>query len=176
MIKSTRYIDATGVWDNERRFFTSGSVFIFLAEGPKNLCRTLFLTMQEKQGQNDSVVVGEETVAEIVNFFGYNCIITTQLIRCFINFKLIQVMLKLIESYQVDRCILECDWSFHSLASLNSIKQIFLDIAKGNSICCLEDSSLELNFGVLHAADHMIFAVGSDIRLCNFGPIALFKV
>ena len=88
-------------------------------------------------------------------------------------------MFKLSENYEIDRRILNCDYIRYSPAEISTINtansQIYINIPREDSVISLLNSYLELNFDVLHAADNNRYVDANDIRLVNFGPIALFS-
>ena len=88
-------------------------------------------------------------------------------------------MFKLNESYEVDRKILKCDYVRYSPAETSTINtpnsQIYINIPREDSVISLLNSYLDLNFEVVKKADNSRYANGNDIRLINFGPIALFS-
>ena len=88
-------------------------------------------------------------------------------------------MFKLNENYEVDRKILKCDYVRYSPAETSTINtpnsQIYINIPREDSVISLLNSYLDLNFEVVKKADNSRYANGNDIRLINFGPIALFS-
>ena len=88
-------------------------------------------------------------------------------------------MFKLNENYEVDRRILKCDFICYAPAETSTIitlnSQIDINIPKEDSFISLLNSYLDLNFEVIKRADNSKYANGNDIRLVNFGPIALFS-
>ena len=88
-------------------------------------------------------------------------------------------MFKLNEKYEVDRRILKCDYVRYSPAETSTINtpnsQIYIIIPREDSIICLLNSYLDLNFEVIKKADDSRYVNGNDIKLVNLGPIALFS-
>ena len=88
-------------------------------------------------------------------------------------------MFKLKEKYEVDRRILKCDQIRYSLADTSTINtpnsQIYIIIPREDSLICLLNSYLDLNFEVIKKTDDSRYGNGNDIGLVNLGPIALFS-
>ena len=88
-------------------------------------------------------------------------------------------MFKLSENYEIDRRILKCDYIRYSPAEISTINtansQIYINIAREDSVISLLNSYVELNFDVLHARNDNRYEDDNDIRLVNLGPIALFS-
>ena len=88
-------------------------------------------------------------------------------------------MFSLNENYEVDRRILKCDYLRFSPAETSTINtfksQIYISIAREESVVFLLNSYLDLNFEVTKRADNSRYANGNDIRLVNLAPIALFS-
>ena len=88
-------------------------------------------------------------------------------------------MFKLNETYEVDQRILKCDYIRYSPAETSTINnpnsQIYINIPREDSVISLLNSYLDLNFEVIKKADDSRYANGSDIKLVNLGPIALFS-
>ena len=88
-------------------------------------------------------------------------------------------MFKLKEKYEINGNILNCDYKRYSPSEISTIKsansQICNNIAREDSVISMLNSSLELNFDVLHAATNNRYADNNDNRLVNLGPIALFS-
>ena len=59
---------------------------------------------------------------------------------------------------------MKCDYIRCSLASFyqkdTAKKHFFIDMLREESVISLEDSSLELNFDVVHATDDTVYAAG----------------
>ena len=88
-------------------------------------------------------------------------------------------MFKLNENYEVDRRILKFDYIRYSPADTSTINtpnsQIYINIAREDSVISLLNSYLDLNFEVIKRVDNFRYGNGNDIRLVNLGPIALFS-
>ena len=88
-------------------------------------------------------------------------------------------MFKLSEKYQIDRRTLKCEFIRCSLSEISTINtpnsQIYINIPREDSLISLLNSSIQLNFDVLHAATGNRYADGDDIRLVIFAPIASFS-
>ena len=88
-------------------------------------------------------------------------------------------MFKLIENYEIDRRFLKCDYIRYSPAEISTINtansQVYINIPREDSFISLLNSYLELNFDVLQAATNNRYEDANDIRLVNWGPIALFS-
>ena len=88
-------------------------------------------------------------------------------------------MFNLCEKYEVDRKILKCDYIRYSPSEISTINtansQIYINIPREDSVISLLYSYLNLNFDVVHAATNNRYADNNNIRLVNFGPIALFS-
>ena len=88
-------------------------------------------------------------------------------------------MFKLNETYEVDRRILKCDYIRYAPAEISTINtpnsQIYIIIPREDSVISLMNSYLDLNFEVIKKADDSRYANGSDKKLVNLGPIALFS-
>ena len=88
-------------------------------------------------------------------------------------------MFKLSEKYEIDRKILKCDYIRYSPSEKSTINtpnsQIYINIPREDSVISLLNSYIEINFDVLKAATSDRYADADDIRLINFGPIALFN-
>ena len=89
-------------------------------------------------------------------------------------------MFKLSENYEIDRRILKCDYIRYSPSEISTINtpnsQVYINIAREDSLFCLLNSYLELNFDELKAASNNRYADTDDIRLTNVGAIAFFSV
>ena len=86
-------------------------------------------------------------------------------------------MLKLNESYEVDRRIPKCDYIRYSPAETSTVttpnSQIYINIPRDYSVFFVK-----YLFGFKfwsYQADNSRYVNGNDIRLVNLGPIALFK-
>ena len=95
---------------------------------------------------------------------------------CFIAIQ----MFKLSEKYEVNRSISKCDYIRYSLSEITKMNTvnsiIWINIPREDTVISLLNSYLDLNFDVLHSADHdNRYAEGDDKRLVNPGPIALFS-
>ena len=88
-------------------------------------------------------------------------------------------MFKLNENYEVDRRILKCNYDRYAPAETSTINtpnsQIYINVPREDSVNSLSNSYLDLNFEVIKRADNSRYANGSDIRLVNLGPVALFS-
>ena len=88
-------------------------------------------------------------------------------------------MFELNEKYEIDRRILKCDYIRYSPSEINTINtpnsQIYINIPREDSVIGLLNSYIEINFDVIKAATSNRYAYADDIRLINFGPIALFS-
>ena len=88
-------------------------------------------------------------------------------------------MFKLNENYEVDRRILKCDYIRYSPAETSTMNtpnsQIYINIAREDSVISLLNSYLDLSFEVIKRVDNSRYADGNDIRLINLGPIALLS-
>ena len=88
-------------------------------------------------------------------------------------------MFKLSENYEIDRRILKCDYIRYSPAEISTINtansQIYINIPREDSVISLLNSSLEINFDVLHAVNNDRYVDANYVRLVNLGPIALFS-
>ena len=88
-------------------------------------------------------------------------------------------MFQLIESYEIDRKILKCDYIRYSPAETSTINtpnsQIYINIPKEDSVISFLNSYLDLSFEVIKRADNSRYANRNDIRLVNSGPSALFS-
>ena len=88
-------------------------------------------------------------------------------------------MFKLNENYEVDRDILKCNYIRYSPAETSTVNipnnQIYMNIAREDSVISLLSSYLNLNFEVIKKADDSRYGYGNDIRLVNLGSIALFS-
>ena len=88
-------------------------------------------------------------------------------------------MFKLSENYEVDRKILKCDYIRYSPAEISTTNtansQIYINIPREDSVISLLNSYIKLNFDVLRADNSNRYVDTNDIRLVNFGPIALFS-
>ena len=88
-------------------------------------------------------------------------------------------MFKLNEKYEIDRRILKCNHIRYSPSEISTINtpnsQIYINIPREDSVISLLNSYIEINFDVLKAATSNRYADTDDIRLINFGPIALFS-
>ena len=88
-------------------------------------------------------------------------------------------MFKLSEKYDGNRNILKCDYIQYSQSETStkniSNSQIYINIPREDSVFSLLKSYLDLNFEVIKKIDDSRYANGSDIRLINLGPIALFS-
>ena len=88
-------------------------------------------------------------------------------------------MFKLNQKYEINRDILKCDYFRYSPSEISTINtansQVSINIPREDSVIALLNSSLELNFDVLHAVTNNRFVDGNNIRLVNLGPIALFS-
>ena len=88
-------------------------------------------------------------------------------------------MFKLNEKYEINRDILKYDYIRYSPSEISTINtansQVYINIAREDSVNNLLNSYLELNFDVLRADNSNRYLDGNDIRLVNLGPIALFS-
>ena len=88
-------------------------------------------------------------------------------------------MFKLSEKYSINRDILKCDYIRYSPSEKSTINtansQVYINIPREDSVSSLQNSYLELNFDVLHAATNNRYVDGNDIRLVNLGPFGLFS-
>ena len=88
-------------------------------------------------------------------------------------------MFKLKDRHEVYRNILKCDYIRYSPSEISTINtpnsQTYNNIPREDSLNSVLESRLDLNFDVLHAATGNRFVDANDIRLINFGPIALFS-
>ena len=88
-------------------------------------------------------------------------------------------MFKLNEKYQINKNTLKCDYIRYSPIEISTINaansQIYINIPREDSVICLLNSYLEINFDLLHAATNNRYVDGNEIRLVNLGPIALFS-
>ena len=88
-------------------------------------------------------------------------------------------MSKLSEKYSINGDILKCDYIRYSPSEISIINtansQVYINIPREDSVISLLNSYLELNFDVLHAATNNRYVDGTDIRLVNLGPVALFS-
>ena len=88
-------------------------------------------------------------------------------------------MFKLNEKFEVNRNFLECDYIRYSPSEISTINtpnsQTYINIPREDSVNSVLDSRLDLNFDVLHAATGNRYVDANDIRLINFGPVALFS-
>ena len=84
-------------------------------------------------------------------------------------------MFKLSDKYEVDRRILKCDYIRYSPSEISTINtansQIYINIPREDSLVSLLNSSLDLNFDVLHAATNNRYADNNDIIILIFVPI-----
>ena len=53
--------------------------------------------------------------------------------------------------------------------------QMYINIPRDDSVICLLNSYLDLNFEVMKKADNSRHGNGNDIKLVNLAPIALFS-
>ena len=87
-------------------------------------------------------------------------------------------MFKLNQKYEINRDITKCDYIRYSPSEISTINtansQVYINIAREDSVISLLNSYLELKFDVLHAATNNRYIDGNDIKLVNLGPIALF--
>ena len=88
-------------------------------------------------------------------------------------------MFKLIERYQIDRRILNCDYIRYSPIEISTINtgnsQIYINIPREDSLMSLLKSYLDLNFDVLNAATNNRYVDADDIWLNNLAAIAIFS-
>ena len=88
-------------------------------------------------------------------------------------------MFNLNEIYEVDRRILKSDYIRYSPAEASTINtpnsQIYINIPREDSVIRFLNSYLDLNFEVTKKGDNSRYANGSDKKLVNLGPIALFS-
>ena len=74
---------------------------------------------------------------------------------------------------------MKCDYIRYAPAETSTINtpnsQIYINIPREDSVISLLNSYLDLNFEVIKKADDSRYANGSDIKLVNLGPIALFS-
>ena len=88
-------------------------------------------------------------------------------------------MFNLCEKYEVERRILKCDSIRYSQSEISTINtansQIYINIPREDSVISLLNSYLDLVFDVVHAATNNRYADNNNIRLVNFGLIALFS-
>ena len=88
-------------------------------------------------------------------------------------------MFKLNEKNETKGSILKCDFITCSPSELSTKttanSQININIPREDSVISLLNGYLELNFDVLLAASNDRYADGSDIRLVNLIPFALFS-
>ena len=86
-------------------------------------------------------------------------------------------MFKLNEKFDVNRNILKCDYIIYSPSEISTITtantQTYINIPKEGSVNSELDSRVDLYFDFLHAATGNRYVIADDIRLINFGPIAL---
>ena len=87
-------------------------------------------------------------------------------------------MFELNENYEVYRSNLKCDYIRYSSSEISTINtansQIYINIPRRDSVISLLNCYVALNFDVFYAASSDTYRDGSDIRLVNLGPIALF--
>ena len=88
-------------------------------------------------------------------------------------------MFKLNENYEVDGRVLNCDYFRYSPSDTSTINtlnsQIFINLPREDSVISLLNSYLDLNFEVIKKAVNSRYANGSDMKLINLAPIALFS-
>ena len=88
-------------------------------------------------------------------------------------------MFKLNEKHKVIRNISKNDSIRYSPSEISKLitanPQIYINLPREDSLISLLNSSLDLNFDVLHAATKNRYIHGNHIRLVNLGPIALFS-
>ena len=89
-------------------------------------------------------------------------------------------MFELNEKYDINSDILKCDNKRCSTLELSMINtansQSYINIPRGDTVNSLLNSFLDLYFDVFHDADpDNRYVDGDDIRLVDFGPIALFS-
>ena len=89
-------------------------------------------------------------------------------------------MFKLSEKDEIDRKSLNYEYIKYSPSEISAINtpnsQMYINITREDSVICLLNSFLELNFDVLQAAPGNRYADANDIRLINRGVIALFSI
>ena len=87
-------------------------------------------------------------------------------------------MFKLNERYEVIRHILKFDYIRYCSSELTintPNSQTYINKPREGSVNSVLDSRLDLIFDVLHAATANRYADANDIRLINFGPVAVFS-
>ena len=88
-------------------------------------------------------------------------------------------MFKLSEKYEVNRRILKCDYIRYSPSEISTINtansQIYINIPREDSLISLLNSYIDLNFDVVRNDNNNRYIGGSEIRLVNLGPVALFS-
>ena len=88
-------------------------------------------------------------------------------------------MFKLNKNYEITRDISKCDYIRCSPSGIstkhNANSQIYFNIPREDSVNCLLNKYLYLNFDLLHANNNDRYVDGDDIRLVNLGPNALFS-
>ena len=89
-------------------------------------------------------------------------------------------MFKLIEKYDVNKSILNCDYIKYSPSEISTIdtanSQIYINIPWDDSVVSWSNSYLELNLDVLHAATNNKYADINDTKLINLDPTVLFSI
>ena len=88
-------------------------------------------------------------------------------------------MFQLNEKYEGNRNLLKCDYIRYSPSEISAINSAnsrkCINITRVDSGISLLNSCLDLNFDVSQAATCNRYADGTDKRLDNLGPIALFS-
>ena len=88
-------------------------------------------------------------------------------------------MFKLNEKHEVDRKILKSDYIRYSPSEISTINtansQIYINIPREDSLSSLLNSYIDLNFDVVRADNNNRYIDGTEIRLVNLGPVALFS-
>ena len=91
---------------NKRQLLAPG--LAFLPKRPNKIHEKLRLIIQEKEGGNGSENLHKEMLAVIDKLLEIKSITTTQHKKNSINFKILQIVVKLSQFYEVDRSILKC--------------------------------------------------------------------
>ena len=88
-------------------------------------------------------------------------------------------MFKLNENHELDRRILKREYIRYIPAEISTKNtpnsQKYINIPREGSVISLLNSYLELSFEVIKKADISWYGNGTDIRLVNLGPIAVFS-
>ena len=88
-------------------------------------------------------------------------------------------MFELIENFEVDKRILNCDYIRFSPAETSTINtpnsQIYINMPREDSVISLLGSYFNLNFEVIKKVDNFRYAIGNDVRLINLGSVALLS-